>query len=226
MLIIAIPKSASTALLKTLGGLHGVRATQQFFPDRPQPPGYPFLWKLHSDIRELESQRAESFSICDHIYKQHIPPTPNNRRLLAAVRKVILLRRPDDIVRAYWRGQKSGVHSRLHGFEGVKTEQDWIDRAESLGLTRELTQFYEGWLGDGSEKLVITYEDLMSDCTGVIRRIEEYWQLDVTTGEVQLLRERYSRVGPLRAFFVNRIYLRGKRTAERLLARLLEKGPS
>lgn len=222
MLLIAIPKSASTSLMKTLGKLHKMPAKQIVFPEQSSPPGYGILWRFHGDIRQIDSDQAKLFAINREIYKQHIPPTENNRKLLSGQKKVLLLRPPEEIISAYFRGVQKNVHNPLPGFERIKTREEWVKRAESLGLLSDLKDFYDVWLNDDSDKLVVTFDELVGDCTQVIQKIERYWSLPVTTEHVELDRKRYSRISPVRAFFVNRIY-KGSRAIARSALRKLKK---
>jgi hypothetical protein len=222
MLIIAIPKSASTSLMKTLGELYNLPAKQTFFPDQKPPADYSHLWKYHGDIRQITPRQAAKFARRKTIYKQHIPPTRQNRKLLHDVKKVILLRRPIDILSAYFRGAKKGVHNTLADFKDVKTKDECIERAESIGLLDELRQFRQTWKQDTGRKLIITYQELTQSPQKTIARIEDYWDLPVVNQDVELAKERFSRISTPQVL-LNKIYWRPVKNLASLIKRLITK---
>ena len=146
MLIISIPKSASTSLLTTLARLHKTDGIQLFFKNYIIPVDYQQLGKYHSDLREYGSTDAAIFFDTIKIYKQHIPPTDNNLGLLKNKKKVILLREPKDIVMAYYRADKKLLHEKRKEFENAHTAEEWMQRAKEIGLLQELKKFYENWI--------------------------------------------------------------------------------
>ena len=84
MLIIAIPKSASTSLLRTLGINHSLPFTQDFKLNEEYtvPTSYEFLGKLHSDCINIDQALVKKWTNSKGFYKQHIPPTQNNLKQL------------------------------------------------------------------------------------------------------------------------------------------------
>ena len=92
MIIVAIPKSASTSLMLTLGKYHGLEAKQDFsLSENDNPEHCQVLFNLHSDVRELSEEDVARMSDPEKIFKQHIFPSPNNLRLLERVKKVVML---------------------------------------------------------------------------------------------------------------------------------------
>lgn len=205
MLIAAIPKSASTSLMSTLGSLHGLPASQSFFDDefarRPAPPEYSRLANYHFDIRQLDRALAEGVSKPGIVAKHHVPPSTMNLELLGEHRVVVLLRDPSEVVLAYRRGIRNRVHDPMNGFRDCDSQADWLRRARENGLLDDLERFREGWLSHEGPALVVRYDELVEDPTGVVRRIESFWTLPQTTGDVRLAKERYSRRGPLARWF-------------------------
>ena len=193
MLIISIPKSASTSLLTTLARLHKTDGIQLFFKDYIIPVDYQQLGKYHSDLREYGSTDAAIFFDTIKIYKQHIPPTNNNLGLLKNKKKVILLREPEDIVMAYYRADKKLLHEKRKEFKNAHTPEEWMQRAKEIGLLQELKRFYENWIKIEDEKLIIQYEDLLNNPQKIINSIENYFGLKTTNHKVILAKERYSR---------------------------------
>ncbi|MFW6008818.1 MAG: hypothetical protein ACOCP8_06095, partial [archaeon] len=97
MILIAIPKSASTTLIKTLNNLHPeINCKQIMMTKNKKIQEINYLDKFHSDMRELTSKDIKLFTNKKTIYKQHIFPSKNNLKLLNNHKKIILLRHPID----------------------------------------------------------------------------------------------------------------------------------
>ena len=97
LIIIAIPKSASTSLIGTLSGLNSVPAQQMSMTNCLPPKEMDLLPKYHYDIREISVNDLAALE-SGALYKQHIPPTDNNIALLKPYKKVVLLRSTTDRV--------------------------------------------------------------------------------------------------------------------------------
>lgn len=196
MLIIAIPKSASTSLLETLKRLHVLSGRQDVYPDLPVPEETRLLHRYHTDMREFREQEIEFFTAPDFFMKEHVPPTENNLRLLRDKKKIVLLRAPADIVAAYWRAERRRLHDPRPEFAGVKTAEEWRRRAEENGLRQDLQWYVDGWTEEErahpEHTLIVQYRDLVNDQQAVVNRIEEFWGLPVSP-TVTLEKKRYSR---------------------------------
>lgn len=196
MLIVAMPKSASTSLMVTLGKLHNLRSQQVFFPENAIPSNLRLLHKYHSDIREICESQVCQFSTSRQYYKQHVPPTDHNLRLLFKIKKVILLREPEDIIEAYYRAEMTGVHETRKEFSSGKTIADWHDIAKRKGLLGDLRWFYDTWTDEGirhtDANLIVHYEDLVHNATKIVNDIEQHFGLP-RTGVVNLSKQLYSR---------------------------------
>jgi len=188
-----MPKSASTSLLKTLSKVHHLEGNQLFFKNFEIPENYTILGNYHSDVREFSSDEIEEFISEVKFFKQHIPPTSNNLDHLRNHKKVILLRNPRDIVKAYFRAEKRRIHEKRIEFKNVKKINEWLDTAENIGLLKELKNFQLGWVNCCKNKLVIEYDDLVNNPTQTINKIEAYFGLGKTHHDIVLLKERYSR---------------------------------
>jgi len=195
MLIVAIPKSASTSLLKTFGVLHGIESVQDFsIKDYKAPEGASILNSIHSDLREITGELADRFSDEETLYKQHIFPSENNLSLLKNVKKVVLLRDPEEIVLAYYRGAHKKVHTLLEGYSLSFTQEEWIEKSRQDGLMNELHFFHDRWLKEEDQNtLIIWYKDLLNKPKEVVNSMESLFGLKPTDGDVVLARERYSR---------------------------------
>ena len=211
MLIIAIPKSASTALMSTLAGLHGVPGTQVFFPNAPRPEGFDVLRRYHSDVRSIDAALAAQFATERQVFKQHLPPTSNNVACLSGCKKVILLREPAAIIAAYRRARQRFLSVSMPGFNPLASEEAWIRRARENGLYTDLERFVSGWSDNAVvNKRIIWYDDLVRDPTRTINAIEGFWGWEITPGPIQLLGRRYSGRGAWRRglFNVARAFLK------------------
>lgn len=195
MLVVAIPKSASTALLTTLGEVHGLPRKQTVYPGNPWPRGYSTLAGWHSDAREITSEQVAEFTSADRIFKQHLPPTRENLRRLRHVPKVVLLRDPLEVVRAYRRAHVGELpRSKRRQFVGFEEQPEdaWIERADAVGVLDELERFAKRWRRVRGA-LRITYEDVVNDTDAVFDAIEDYFGLSRSQRPVVLSKERYSR---------------------------------
>ena len=198
MLIVAIPKSASTSLMETIGKLHEIPSYQDFsFKNNVRPSHCKYIHSLHSDVRDLSLSQGDMFNKKTTLYKQHIFPSENNLAILNNQKKVVLLREPNDVVLAYRRGVISKVHNPLPGYSKKLSEKEWIELSDSNGLLADLEFFYNRWRQENRKKkgnsLVVNYEDYIADSKKVINKIESFWELPLTNKEVKPLRVRYSR---------------------------------
>lgn len=193
MLLVAIPKSASTSLLSTLGELHDMEARQIFFPENKIPRGVRVLHRFHSDIRHLTQREVDRFSDPTTIYKQHIYPTEANKLSLKQIKKVILLRKPRDILLSYFRSKKTYVSEGYPGMEKCKSETEWLEKSKEIGIYQDLEFFYEEWIGC-DDALIVHFEDLIAQPKRTINRIEDYWGLEHTERQIALQKKRYTRI--------------------------------
>jgi hypothetical protein len=199
MLIIAMPKSASTTLVATLGESHGLPVASQQLRDeillrRRIAPGYWHAAQFHRrDFVEIDDRIASLIAGPDLLAKFHFPPTPTNQAVLREVKKVILLRDPTEVVSAYRRGEETGSWpTKSYEFAFCFSEDGWQRRARETGLIDELRRFAEGWREHDGEKLVIESAELVADPRGALARVEAYFGLPIS-GSVELRQERFSR---------------------------------
>ncbi len=218
MLIIAIPKSASSSLVETLCENHGyVNATadiNEIFA-KQEVPGVKLLYKYHS-LPELDQELTDKiFSPEKNVYKLHMFPTENNKEMVRGKKKLILLRKPEDIVLAEKRAEAAYIHNKRNDFEGCETAEDWIQRARENGFYQDLENFVGGWRGlDDKATLYVTFEELIADPQKTMNRVEAFFELPQTR-TVKLKKLRYSR----NSGFVNfskRVAKRGRRFLRRI----------
>jgi hypothetical protein len=211
MLIIAIPKSASTSLLATLKKIHKCKGKQIIFPNNKKPKGYNIIHKYHSDFRELTKDEIKLFQKQTFFYKQHIPPTVNNIKLLEKVKKkVLLLRNPAEIVEAYYRADQKLLHKPRSEFQNISSLREWKLRSKQVGLFKDLTRFYQIWSKHGNI-LKIDYSQLIDNPTKTINQISTSWDLPVVK-RIIMDKKRYSRNNSL----VNNVKTKLKKLAYKL----------
>ncbi|WP_457559306.1 sulfotransferase domain-containing protein [Candidatus Harpocratesius sp.] len=196
MLLIAIPKSASTSLMSTLGRLHNIPAKQIYFPDAPVPKETKFLHKLHGDIRQIDDETVKKFQNAHIIFKQHIFPSPNNIQKLKNIKKVILLRKPKAIIESYFRTQKTRLMSNIASIYEYEDQKSFEDYILKKGILEDLSIFYNQWSSCSENSLIIHYQDLILSPNKVINQIEEFWSLPITNRKIFLDKKRYTRTVP------------------------------
>ena len=205
MLIIAIPKSASTALIATLSAQHGIpietaRVRDDVLLRRPIAAGYWHIAQFHRrDFVEVDERVAAVMAARERLVKFHFPPTPRNESVLRGVPKVILLRDAEEIVSAYRRGEDSGAWpAKSYEFAYCLSERSWQRRAREIGLTDELRAFADGWRAHAGDKLVLESAELLADPARALARVEAYFGLP-ESGLVALREERFSRAAETRS---------------------------
>lgn len=191
MLIVAIPKSASTSLMTTLERLHKLKSKQVGFPKNKKIKEINYLDKFHSDIRELKKNQIKDFESKKIIFKQHIYPSKNNLTLLKNTKKVILLRDPEEIINSYFRSEKKYVHQKKE-FANLKTKIAFLKKIKQLGLYEDLKSFRNKWEKQNKNSLIIEYKELTSNPIKTINNIEKFFDLEMTK-KVKLDKKRYSR---------------------------------
>ena len=200
MLIVAIPKSASSSLVASLAAATGwprqnADIRKQFLTPAPAPAGYQQLERFHSEVAELTPEVVELLKRPEQITKLHVVPTGNNLALLRDVPKVVLLRPAEEIVAAYWRGIETSTWTTLVGdIARCENQAEWIALAGRLGLTGELQRFNEGWLSGAGDALLISYEDLTGKPEQTIRAVMDYFGLQ-STSVPELAQVNYTRDG-------------------------------
>lgn len=194
MLIVAIPKSASTSLMFTMAKLHHIPAEQPGYPDLNTPDEFRNLGDYHDDIVDLTPHVAKKISEPNCIYKHHFPPTANNIRLLTRQKTVLLLRRPAQVLDAYYRAINTFSIENPVGFERHLGKEKWLTYISESGLEKEVKLFYRGWAElDHKNVWVVRFKDLISNPVATINAIESFWELPVTPGSFSLMKMRYTR---------------------------------
>jgi len=163
MLIIAIPKSASSSLQSTLIRIHGLDAKMVFRVDN----------EYNSNKKILKKMINDKNTIC----KEAIYPTKENIEFLKGKKKVVLLREPKECVEAFERGMRNYIHATDNYF-----------LAEF-----NFEEFYNLWKNNIDDNtLLIFYKDLMENPTETINKVERFFDLP-ESHKVKLDKVYYSR---------------------------------
>lgn len=193
MLIISIPKSASTSLLDTFGKLHALPSRQLDFKNRSSDADFPLLGNLHNDTCKLRNEDFSVFKDQHMLYKQHILPTEEHVKVLKNIKKVVLLRNPYDILLSYRRATVKGIHPEKNGMHSSLSEGEWIEKAESNGFFDEIKNFHQGWMQQQDENtLILRYKELVNNPHQSINKIEAFFDLPITKRKIVLSKKRYS----------------------------------
>lgn len=197
MLIIAIPKSASTSLMITLGKIHGVKSMQDFtLKENKIPEKSKVIHTVHSDIREILQENVNQFNQEEIFYKQHIFPSDNNLKRLETIKKVVLIRDPKDILYAYLRGAKKKHNGLPKGYlYNELTRKKILKRAKNDGFFDDICFFRNQWKEKANlaYTLFIDYVDYVQNTKEVINKIEVFFNLPITSKEITPVKARYSK---------------------------------
>jgi len=198
VLIVAVPKSASSSLVATLSALHGLpyeSAQIRGAALRRCPVAAEFreIERFHRrEVVEVDEAVVAAVSSPRSLAKLHLPPSENNQRLLEHTRKVILLREPAEVIGAYQRGTEAGVFNLHHpSFCFCLSQEEWMERARDTGVLDQLERFVAGWRDHRGDKLLVESDALKRDPAREIARIEGYLGLPLS-GAQELARERYT----------------------------------
>lgn len=206
MLIIAIPKSASSSLISTLSRCHGFPDMTGTFRaqhnnDLEAVPDYIPLAKWHSEFVDITDLWAKDTACGTSFCKHHFPPSSKNQILLEHTKKVVLLRSPEEIIKAYYRGDRTGVFPvKSPDFYFHFSFQSWARAADKKGLHASLQKFVDDWENHNGDKLIIYYHELIEEPLKTTNRIEEYFGLSQSQ-HIDLTKERYTRDQPSLDFF-------------------------
>ena len=181
MLIIALPKTASTSLINTLKKLkYNAKTKTGLVHTHNIPNEFTNFSSMHSDMVEIDKILIDTFTNSQNFfYKQHIPPTKNNISLLKNKKVVLLLlskeKNVDDIVLSYWRHMKKHNDIGEKKIIGDLNEQEWLIKTKKTNLYNEIYNFNKFWLDNSKNKLVIYKKDLIKDPTTNINMILNYF---------------------------------------------------
>lgn len=199
MLIAAIPKSGSTALMETIGRAHTLNYTQLDF-DQLDLKGQPFdetvapLWILHGDLSDLKPETIEFLCISkSDLFKQHITPSDSNLKNLADKKIVVLLRKPEEIIESYYRGFNKNIHIAPKEMGAKPQIGTWIEYAKQTGMLEALKWWNDRWNSQSNPNwLIVTFDQIVNQPGGSIALIEQHFNLP-PSGIKELVKARYSK---------------------------------
>lgn len=195
MLLVAIPKSASTALMETLARAHGLACDMHKRWDGPESAEFPAFHLQHSFGWELDADTAAALCRSPTLFKLHIVPSTNNLGHLKPYKKIVLLRDPAGIIGAYKRGEETGVYrQKTRLFDGCVSLEDWLARSREIGIYQDMERFCARWRQAAGEHLLVDFDDMVADTATQIARIEAYLDLQ-PSGTHALLKRKYTRLG-------------------------------
>lgn len=184
MLLIAIPKSAGTSLVHTVGRILKIK----IFEGMPKwtydinCEDYPELQKYHSIMPERSSRFLERVTRSKtEIYREHLLPTERHLNILKKINRkvVVLLRKPDDIIDSYKRLKKSNK---------INFEQ----------LQKDIQKFYDEYLKydkKNNNMLIIHYELLIKYYQLTMKNIFKFWDLKMPKKFPSLAKKNFTGVG-------------------------------
>lgn len=180
MLIISIPKSASTSLMQTIAKIlkikfqngisrkHGYRLEELC-------PGYDEMQKYHgTTIKRTFNFLNRWISRNDVIYKEHLLPTKEHIEYIKKINKpvVILLRNPEDVIDNYLRSCKKFNN----GLMGLREQKGLIIKKlitlDFDKLKEEYEEFNISWRNAKLKNaLYIDFKDLILNYNSTMRKI-------------------------------------------------------
>lgn len=216
VLIVAIPKSASSSLVASLCVATGysranAEIRKSFLSAAAPPPEYRQLNRFHSEVAELSDASIVAMTRPRQVAKLHIVPTSNNLTRLRDVPKIVLLRPAEEVVAAYWRGMETATWTTsVKEIANCKSLEQWMQVARDMGLTSELEAFNTQWKSAPGDSLVISYHQLTSDSEATIKLVLEYFDFNVENVPA-LGKVNFSRDGGAGTHFHKRLYFTLKR---------------
>lgn len=152
---------------------------------------FPLLSKFHSDIADLELSIDFSKLFKNDIHKQHFPPTKKNITLFRNIKKIILLRSPQEIVESYLR---EPFNENLYYLQN-KIQSDVNFRN---AITSELEKWVNNWYDsekNNKNSLIIYYDDILRDHVSVINKILDFYNIQIAVdSNYSLPQERYYKI--------------------------------
>jgi hypothetical protein len=182
MLIIAMPKSASTSFSETLGKIINKKVRLILPSDKKDKiiSGYEEITKCHCNMKERPEKLLDKLANDNIIHREHLIPSDHHIDVLRRVEKpmILLLRDPDDVFDCY---------NRM--FE--KNKNNTIDREK---LKNEIRNYYTSWKKLNIDNiLTIHYSELVLDYNRIIKEVVGH--LKCTGKIIPLLKKKYTGIG-------------------------------
>lgn len=185
MLLIAIPKSAGTSLVNTIGKICNIKVSEGIGKGKYDIDceDYYEIQKYHSIVPERSSEFLNKTTKSKYeIFREHLLPTNRHLKILEKINRriIILLRNPEDIIDCYKRMKKSS----LINFDL---------------LNKDINNFYNSYFNwEYDKKLIIFYDDLIKKYNHTMDKIFTFWALKKPKKNISLLRKNYTGIGKQR----------------------------
>lgn len=201
MLIIAMPKSASSSLARTIARAHGL-AEQNDDINAEHPPQFPAAHRLAQELHPYPAVSADTLRgiVTDRsaLRKLHLFPTEPVLEAIMDEPVVVLLRDPAEVVDAEFRAFIAGIHPLAPSMPRTAS----LERSRAAaagGLLASLRSFAEEWRAVAAARpqqvLLIDHLEVVRDPSRVLAACERHFGLPPSSG-LELLRERWSGVDP------------------------------
>ena len=198
MLIIAMPKSASSSLARTLARAHGLDERNDEL-NADHPPQFVDRHLLAQEFHPYPAVPTEVLrSIATdprRLNKLHLFPTPAVLEAVRGTPVVVLLRDPADIIDAEFRARVTGIHPPTRSMPRVGSLRGWRRAAIRGGLLTSLEELEAGWIEAATrtpdELLVVRHRDVLDDPDGTLGACQQFLGLPEVAG-LTLLKERWT----------------------------------
>lgn len=171
MLLIAMPKSASTSLAATIAQIGNLKCSLGVPAMKIDIPceGYNEVQHYHNNMCERSALfLAQTVNGRKTIFKEHILPTDRHLKILKKLgRVVILLRNPDEVADCYRR--LDGAHFKRTG------KHIDVDK-----IYKEMCEFHDrwqSWKSRNKNAILVYYEDLVKNYSSTMKKIMKHYKL-------------------------------------------------
>ena len=188
MLLIAMPKSASTSLAATIAEIGRIKAVLGVPSTGIDIPceGYEEIQHYHNNMCERSGLFIKQVITGRHkIFKEHILPTDRHLKLVKKIggRVVVLLRNPEDAADCYRR-----LDEKHYAKTGKHIDVDKI--------LKELSDFHDRWMwwkSTNKNAIIVYYEDLIKNYRPTMKKILKHYGL---SGRIVAMKKlKYTGVG-------------------------------
>lgn len=186
MLLIAQPKSASTALACTIGKITGLNIKLGIprTKESKDCQGFKELQRYHCNmIQRDQTFLKQVVTGSKTLFKEHLLPTDKHLRILENFkhRIVILLRNPE------------------HSYDSYKRLLSENNKNCNEGLLKDLADFHNRWMWWASNKPNVTlvyYDDLILNYNGTMKRLLRHYKIGGKI--IPLMKKKYTGIGEKR----------------------------
>jgi hypothetical protein len=198
MLLIGMPKSASTSLIATLGELTGLATMQGIARVQTDIDceGFPELQKYHTNMIERSGLFIKQVVTGNKkIFKEHLLPTKRHLKHLEKYKApiVVLLREVEHSVDCYKR----------HDANHYKKYKKHIDLKKIEKDLKKFHDTYLHWISVQPNIIYVYYKDLVKNYVPTIKKILKHYKLPISKNIKPLKRLKYTGIGVKRLNVTN-----------------------